>query len=159
MIITPFASFARPADTTAYTIGDLVANNTTAASVSPMEFAVKAVGGSGVIRRVRLFKDDETTTAAAFKLHLFTAAPVVTNGDNGALAVTTVENYLGYAVVDMSTGAMASATDLMKMVDTAIYFRFPDLASKLYGLIEALAAYTPSSGETFKVTLEIEGGD
>lgn len=165
MIRTPSDSFARPADTTAYTAGDLVANSTTANDVVPLAFNVgNFPHKSGVIGYARLFKDDETETNANFTLHLFSESPVVTNGDNGAFAVSTAEHYLGAVPCDMSSGAFATTTDVIK--------RFPVLDGtspvvigfdasgdhtqrELYGLLEAEAAYTPASGEVFKVTLEI----
>lgn len=158
MIITPSYSFSRPADTTAYTANDLVANDVDAGDVVPMSFSVTGVGAQGAVRGIRLFKDSETATAASFTIHLFTAAPVVSNGDNGAFAVTTTANYLGTAAIDMSSGALASATDLFKTsAALSWFFKLPTLTSKLYGLIEAEGAYAPASGETFIVTLEIEG--
>lgn len=156
MIITASASFTRPADTTQYGANDLVANSTTAGSVTPMQFGVaRVIGGRGKIVRVALFKDDETTTVASFKIHLFSASPTVTNGDNGAYAVSTVANYLGAVSIDMSSGATATTTDLWKDGTTTICFDVNDGA--IYGLLEAVGAYTPSSGEAFTVTLDIEG--
>src|SRR5688572_29350805 len=39
-LVAASATFNRPADTTAYSIGDLVANNTAAGSVTPLSFTV-----------------------------------------------------------------------------------------------------------------------
>lgn len=156
MIITSSATVTRPADTTQYGANDLVANSTTAGSVVPMQFGVsKVIGGRGKIFRVRLFKDAETTTAASFKLHLFSASPTVSNGDNGAYAVTSVANYIGAVAIDMSSSATATTTDLWKDGSCALGFEVRDGA--LYGLLEAIGAYAPASGEVFTVTLDIEG--
>lgn len=38
MIFTPFYTFTRPADTTQYAAGDLIANSATAASVVPLSW-------------------------------------------------------------------------------------------------------------------------
>ena len=71
------ASFARPGDTTAYTIGDLVANSTTTQSVVPMDFNIgrgaSGVATTGMIRRARVRKTGKSTTSAQFRLHLWRA--------------------------------------------------------------------------------------
>jgi len=160
-ITTSSSSFSRPADTTAYTIGDLVANSATAGSVVPMVFTTSKLGaGRGVIRRARLFKDNEAVTAASFNLHLFATSPTVTNGDNGALAVDTSRYFLGTVAVDASTGAFVTTTDLIKAAAASPEINFDLTASmqserRIYGLLEARGAYTPASGETFEVTLEL----
>ncbi len=159
MTITPSASFTRPANTTAYGAGDLVANSATSGEVVPMEFMVSKLShGRGKARRARLHKNDATTTNASFTLHLFTAAPTVTNGDNGALAVSTAAAYLSAVAIDMTSGAFAGTSDLIDFAAVNPEINF-DLESgrKIYGLLEAEAAYVPASGEVFTVTLEIEG--
>ena len=172
MIITPSDGFIRPADTTAYDVGDLVANSTTAGNVVPLTFDIADFPlRSGVIGYVRVFKDDATVTNANFNLHLFTKRPIVTNGDNGALATSTAENYLGLIACDLTSGAFATTTDVLKrfqilsQASLASIFAF-DLtkipaAHEIYGLLAAAAAYTPASGETFRVWLEIgdDGGN
>ena len=161
MIITPSSTFSRPANTTAYTAADLVANDTTAVDVTPMQFSCQGTGaagrGQGKIRRVRLFKDAAATTNANFSIHLFSESPTVTNGDNGAFAISSAQYHLGAVAVDMTSGAQAGTADLIEgvAVSPEINFNLP-AASLIYGLIEAEAGYTPASGESFTVTLEIE---
>lgn len=156
MITTPSATFTRPANTTQYAANDLVANSATAGSVAPMEFGFS--GRLGIVRRVRLFKDTEATTAASLTVHLFTSAPTVNNGDNGAFQPATVASHIAAVAIDMSSGGVASGTDLIKQsAETMICFALPALANRLYGLLEVEGTYTPASGEAFTVTLEIEG--
>lgn len=159
MPMTSTASFTRPADTTAYTSGDLVANSTTAGSVVPLEFRTSRVIGQGTIARIRLYKSNPTATNASFVVHLFTAAPVVANGDNGALSISTAANHIGSIACDMTSGGLAGTVGLSEgyPIDSGITFDLTAVPSerRLYGLIEAAAGYTPASGETFSVTLEI----
>lgn len=159
MIHTPYYSFTRPANTTAYTSGDIVANDTTAASITPLSWAVGATGAAGIIRAVRLYKSATGVTAASFRVHLFTADPgVPTNGDNGAYQVASVANYLDTVAIDLSSGAQAGGTTgaAKRSAATAIGFKLPVISDKLYGLIDVQGSYTPASGETFRVTLEID---
>jgi hypothetical protein len=162
MIITPYVSFARPGNTTAYQDTDLLANDVDAADVVPLRFGVsKLARGNGRIIGARIFKDHQTFTNFNVTLHLFSVAPVVTNGDNGALAVSTAEHYLGAIAMDASTGAFVSSTDGIKAfrLTTPISFDLElnaDAGRILYGLLEAKAAYSPQNAEVFKVWLEIE---
>lgn len=159
MIHTPYYSFTRPADTTQYASGDIVANSTTAASITPLSFAVGAVGASGIIRAVRLYKSATGVTAASFRVHLFTASPgTPTNGDNGAYGIASVADYLDTVAVDLSSGAQAGGTTGVskRSAAIAIGFKLPVISDKLYSLIDVQGTYTPASGETFRVTLEID---
>lgn len=159
MIITPSYSFTRPANTTQYTAADLVANNATAASVVPMSWGITPIGRSGIIRAVQLYKSTNASTAASFRVHLFTSTPgTPSNGDNGAFGIASAAMYLDAVAVDLSSGGLAGATTgiFKRSAATAIGFSYPSLNNKLFGLIEALGTYTPGSSETFAVTLEIE---
>ena len=151
------ASFLRPANTTAYTAGDLVANSTTAGSVVPMALAVARIaGGSGQILRARLRKSGTGIVNARFRLHLFTAAPTVANGDNGALSMTGAAGYLGAvdvvvdrAFTDGAVGVGAPAAGPVIVFATAAD------SANVHVLVEALADYTPVSGETIAVALDV----
>lgn len=149
------ANFTRPADTNAYALGDLVANNTTAGSVAPMQFTVARVAaGSGMIRRARLKKSTAGLTNAQFRLHLYTASPTVTNGDNGAW-LTTLSGYIGAYDFTLdrafSDGAYGSAVPL---VGGEMAFKLSS-GQIIYGLLEARAGYAPGNAEVFTVELEV----
>ena len=154
------ASFTRPADTTAYAAGDLVANSTTAGSVVPMSFPLGGNNNPGMTRitRARLFKTNTAVSNANFRLHLYEASPTVANGDNGAYTTNKGANYLGFINIDATTtpgakfndgaagqGAAAAGSELLIRCQTG---------TTIYGLLEALAAYTPGNAEVFTVTLE-----
>lgn len=154
-IVVPTATFTRPSDTTAYTSGDLVANNVTAGSVTPMSWSTARVNpGSFGIHRCRIAASSVTTTNFSFRLHLYAASPTCANGDNGAWS-TTLSGYVGSMDV---TSAVAFS-------DGAKGFGIPNsgteigayltLAKTLYGLLEARAAYVPVSAQTFTVELEV----
>lgn len=149
LIRTITDSFSRPADTTQYTGGDLVANSTTAGSVVPLTFNV----GRGGIRVKGAFitKTDETDlTAADFSLHLFGSSPTVANGDNGTLSY----NYAAkFADIDFAT--MVAATDVAWAFSQGLDLNYYTTGN-IYGLIEADGTYTPASAEVFSVTLAFE---
>lgn len=149
------ASFTRPADTTPYASGDLVANSTTAGSVNPMAFQIgrKSLGRGGTIRRARLRKSGTSVTNASFRLHLYSAVPTFTNGDNGAWLSNKSADYVGAidVVVDkaFSDGAAGNGVPL---IGQEINFT----ANTYYGVLEARGAYTPASAESFSLILECQ---
>jgi lysophospholipase L1-like esterase len=140
----------RPSNTTAYDIGDLIADTTTAGDVLPM---VLCVPFDHQIRRIRLAKSGTSLTNASFRVHLYGDAPTVTNGDNGAFQTDKASYYIGYADITMvqafSDGACGWVAFSPAMGQTAC-------TGGLFALIEARAAYTPASEEKF--TLAVEHG-
>ncbi len=154
-------SFTRPADTTAYGSGDLVANSTTAGSVVPLKFPIgKSNGLAFEIRRARIRKSGSTPTNGTFRLHLWNGVPgVVTNGDNGALAVANLKSYLGYfdfaTVISIGTGCVQHAVPAIGVpLAVTACGDGNNLGGMIYGLLEARGAYTPESGEVIAVQLE-----
>lgn len=151
------ASVTRPADTTAYASGDLVANSTTAGSVVPLTFTLNNTSATGqaILLRVRLAKTGTSTTNASFRLHLYqSTAPTCANGDNAAWSTDQAANYLGnidvatsFAFTDGAAGFGSAAAGAEMRIRTAS-------GKVLYGLLEARGSYTPVSGEIFTATLE-----
>lgn len=151
-IKTVTATFTRPNDTTAYAVGDLVANNTNAGSVSPMAFVIPDTGRGILIRRAWLRKSGTGITSALFRLHLYKSTAIVcANGDNGAWSTDSVANY-------------ADALDITvdrAFTDGAAGFGLPVSGSDinvgqnaLLGLLEARGTYTPAAQEAFTIGLE-----
>jgi hypothetical protein len=155
-IANPSASFARPANTTAYASGSLVANSTTAGSVVPLTFTLGNSFGPGSFRmtRARISKSGTSAANANFRLHFYQSSPVPTNGDGGAWLTTKAADWLG----NIDVTSMLAFTDGCSGTGSAVAGSemFLKLASgaTVYGLLEAKAAYTPASGEVFTVTLE-----
>lgn len=162
-VVVASANFTRPADTTAYTSGDLVANNVTAASVVPMQFtAALTSAGAFMVRRARLKKTTSTTSNASFRLHLYGADPSassgIANGDNGAWS-TKQATWIGDIDLDISGSAarvFTDATEVIAAVSVGSEISHQLASGQVcYGLLEARAAYVPGSAEVFTVELEI----
>lgn len=152
------SAMTRPADTTAYASGDLIANNTTAGSVTPISITIARANNAAVtIFRAFLRKSTTSTTNAQFRVHLFNVSPTVTNGDNGALLCTGSSNYLGFFDIDMTLAAIFSdGANGRGQPDTgsAVISKPVSGASTVFALLEARGAYTPGNAETFTLTLE-----
>jgi hypothetical protein len=156
VLARPTANFTRPADTTAYASGDLVANSTTAGSVTPLSLtcgrASSGSGATGLIRRIKIHKTNTGVTSASFRVHLYSASPTCTNGDNGAWLTTQAAGYLGAfdVTVDRAfsdgaagVGAPVTGSDVAFTTQT------------VYALVEARGAYTPGNAEVITVTAEV----
>lgn len=157
-IIECSATFTRPNDTNAYTSGDLMANSTTAGSVTPMTF-VMPYGRGFKLWRVKVEKSDVSVTNASYRLHLYKDSPTVTNGDNGAIA-STVSNYLGFVDIVgtaplFSDDAHAYGIYVNNSLAAPMVFTV-DSDRLIYGLLEARGAYTPAAQEVFVVKLIAE---
>lgn len=155
-VTNPTANFTRPADTTAYALGDLVANNTTAGSVVAMTLTVGRVNdGSVMLRRLKLHKSTVSVTLSSFRVHLFRAAPTCANGDNGAFSTDGVANYLGAFDVTIDRAFTDGAAGYgLPVIGNDMSIKIANGAQTIFALIEARAAYAPGNAEVFTVTLD-----
>lgn len=154
-IINTSANFTRPADTTAYANGDLIANSVTAGSVTPMTFNI-GYGQAFKIYLATVSFNSAVVTNAKFLIHLYSSLPTVTNGDNGAW-LSTNSGYLGNIAVDATAQTFSdSSRGIGTYVNTALevpLMVIADVNNRIYGLLAATAAYTPTSAEIFTVSL------
>lgn len=147
------ATFSRPADTTAYAAGDIVANAAAAGAVVPMTFNIGrgSYGLGGMVRRARLRKTGTNIANATFRLHLYASAPVPSNGDNGAWLTSGAASYVGSIDITCDKAFTdGAAGNGVPTVGGEINYT----ADIYYGVLEARGAYAPANGETFTVTLE-----
>lgn len=156
------SSFNRPANTTAYAAGRLVANSTTAGSVTPLSFAnaSRVAGDCFRIERVRLTVSSTSLTTASFIIHFFESSPTVSVGDNaafdssGTLSTTGAATWSGSVPVTLTMAGSDGATGIgVPGVGVGITMA-PQSGTTVYALIEANSAYTPTSGETITVIIE-----
>ncbi len=156
--ITTQDTFTRPADTTAYASGDLVANSTTAGSVVPLEFdgvvlPTNGFNGAARIEACRIRRS--TANTGSFRVHLYTSAPTFTNGDNAAFLTTQAANYLGAFDVSVDrTFSDGAAGRGVSVSGSPMTITIPS-GVMLYGAVEARGAITVGSAETITVTLEV----
>lgn len=156
------ATFTRPSNTTAYASGDLVANNTTAGSVTLLSW--KLPEGGVWLRQLRLTSSNTTITNGSFRVWFTTDSAVTfTNGDNGALAVSSglaLADVIGFVDVTLdgaigSLGSVGTATfdpGLLALFAAS----YANGRGTVYGFVEARAAYTPASAEVFTIYLRGE---
>lgn len=147
--------FARSANTTPYVAGQLVANSTVVGSVVvPSITAAYANNIGGFITAIQLLKTSNSLTNAIFRIHFYNILPTVTNGD-GAAWLSPKAGYIGNFDVTMTQGFSdpAAAGLGIPLIGSGLPFTPVSGAQTLYYLIEARAAYTPVSAETFSLNI------
>ncbi len=155
VVVVTAPTMTRPADTTQYSTGDLVANSTTAGSVVPLEFDVG--GGSGMVRKIRIRTNRTSggTNSAVFRVYLFRTAPTVAGGDNAAFNPGNAANFIDAMDVVLNEQFSDGAANSSNGAAGEINYSLPSGSTKLFGLVRAGAGYTPASAEQISVALEV----
>lgn len=154
MHVLSTATFTRPANTTAYTVGDTV--GTTPGAALEFTNVAFAQGLTGLVVSAKIGKQTVTVTNAVFRLYLFTSAPTVTD-DNVAANILWAEMPNLCAVVDfylLQAETVGSSQAIIESI--AIPFKCSSTSKSLYGMLVAEGAYVPASAEQFTITLGIE---
>jgi hypothetical protein len=149
--------FTRPANTTAYSAGQLMANSTTAASVVPLKFVFALNNGpqNFLLRKIRL--KHTSLQALSVTLYLFNSDPSansgIANGDGGTFSVNEsdcegvadITTSLAFRDYYKGFGTPRTGQDFGVVVNGN---------STVYGLLYVSGSYTPASAETISVTIE-----
>lgn len=158
-LVVVSGEFTRPADTTAYTVGDLVGNATSGAVPLTIAGCARVNGGSGYIVRAALITDLKSITPS-FRVHVFNAAPTQSN-DNAAYRAlyADISKRVGeFAIGPMGTPADTTNSTLSRAVDMNLRLPFVCAAgsTSLLFLFEALTAFTPANAQKFTLQLGID---
>jgi hypothetical protein len=151
------ATNTRPADTNAYTANDAVTNSTSAPTTLTFTSCARANGMGGVITGAQLVINKANAVTAEFHLWLFSASPTMTN-DNAAFAPSTGDsaNVTGSPIIftgaDMSDG---SNSRIYNAINLPKSFKCGGSTTSLFGELQTRTAYTPTSAETYQITLYI----
>ena len=157
VFVTPSFTTTRPADTTAYALGDLVANSATAGSVVPLSWTVTgSTTGSAWIFKASINASNTALVNDVFVLHLYKTAPTLTVGDNGVFAAgTTTAGWICDITVTMNSYAFSDGVSGSGVPNTSnACMVVAPASSTIYGLLETRQIFTPTSASTFAVALE-----
>ena len=151
------AEFTRPADTTAYAAKDAVGDSTSAPTVITLTDAARANGKGGYIVKLAL-RTNKSTITPRFKVHLFHTSPAAIN-DNAAFTLLWANRALrigGFELAAMSTEGAGS--DMATAHDLTVRIPFVAAAASrnIFALLETLDAFTPDSGQVFRLELVID---
>lgn len=160
-IARPFVrtvAFTRPSDTTQYTAGDAVSDDTTTATAATFTLTSMAsvAGMGGVIHSVTLHKTDQDLTGADFDIYFFTTQPGgTTYEDNAAIAITdaVLQTCVGFVSLTASADARSVVTgDLFCKTNLDLPYECVG-GTSLYYVVVARGTYTPASAEVFTLTV------
>lgn len=155
------SEFTRPADTNAYAQYDVVCGSTTEPALLEFASVAQHEGKGGWIRKIKAYKNSTNITNASFRLHLFNKS-ITAVADNAQFPrlYANRDKYVGYIDFVFASGGTGSdcafAYGTMSSDNMPLSFKTENPENKLYGVLEAQAAYTPASGELFSIQLEIE---
>ena len=160
---SPSASFTRPANTTAYVAGYLVANSTTAGSVVAPSWAnlVRAAGDCVRIERIRMTATSGSITNGSFRVYIFNSAPTVTSGDgaafdaSGVLNTNAVDNMAGNFNVTFGYSGSDGAVGWGVPANGTGVTACPTSGTAIYALVEATGAWTPPSASVITLYPEL----
>lgn len=134
------ATSIRPENTTSYAVGDVVGTS----PASNLEFNFASEGQRFIILRALLMIKSNAVPSGmgGFRLHLFNAAPTAI-ADNAAFNIIAADRdkYLGYIEFDTPSDfgdTLISQKENLTFEETLV-------ESKLYGVLETLAAFQPTS--------------
>lgn len=149
--------FTRPANTTAYTAGDVVSNSTSATTLITLANAVRVNAGTGYIVRVAVTTDLKSITPK-IRVHFYNASDPTVSVDNAAMRHLYVDNAKRLGYVDlpaMTTGTDTTNSTMSMSVNDTCRLAVVAGASttSLYAVLEALDAFTPASGQKFTLTV------
>ena len=153
-ILKVSASFTRPANTTAYTAGDVVSNDATTTTPMPL-----TCGDRGVIVGARLETNKKSITPQV-RINLLVEDDGTIAGDNAAHkeVYADVAKRIGYIdLTAMTTPADTSNSDLSVSQNFAVRIPFVNAGTlPIYAVLTAIDGFTPASGQGFTLTLLVE---
>lgn len=158
MIKVTSGSLIRPANTTAYAAGDVIAAVTTALT---LPFTVsKTVGRGGIIRNAVINSSAAVATKLDCDLFLFSSDITDLDADNAAFTPTDAQMLTLVGIItfptaswkagDATVGADGNATCVISNINIASSHDI------LYGVLIARNAYVPVSDEVITVKLYVE---
>jgi hypothetical protein len=155
-ITNPSSTIARPANTTPYGGGDLIANSATAGSVVVPSFSIQSFAGGVIIPRIRVFTNAPSGwNNVQLSINLWKGAPTYVNGDNGIYSVVTgaVLWLANYSVIltQFVDGAAGGGT---LTAANGVALKLTSGTSIFYD-IQIVGAATPISGQLFTVVPEL----
>lgn len=120
---------------------------------------VPAAGGSGSIVGIRLQVRNGTVTAGTFRIRFYTE-PVTQIADNAAFTLLDAnrDKRVGYydLPILVTDGAGSDSAEVNVTLDQPLPFTCAPTRTDLFASIIALGAFTPASGDTFKLEVTIK---
>jgi hypothetical protein len=156
-------TLTRPADTTQYAAGDMIADSASAPTVNVLAGAALANGRSGTIRAVTLIDSANLAAPADLEIWFFDSAYTLAN-DNAAAAFTDAVAKKAQAIVSLPgaasfvghAGADAAGNRVYQKTGIDKDFKCAAASKDLWWALVVRNAYTPVSAEEFTLHVDVE---
>lgn len=151
---TVTASKVRPANVTAYAVGQTISESTTAGTVWTFPWS-RAPGLGGILQDASLIMGTAPSVKLDAQLWLFDTAPATTLNDAAAWAPTAAEMQKLLTVLSfVASGAKVAGTNTeIELPGLARSIACAAASSSIYGVLTANNAYVPASAETVTIRL------
>lgn len=155
--------FARPANTTAYAASDRVSattNDSATTALRALDGIGGSAGGAGTLTKIVLETDKAASMTPQFRIWFYSVAQPTTAvaGDNAAYPIKWANRAqrLGYVDLPAFFAPSGTGTDVSIAEDlfTRMPFQCAAADDAIYYAIETLSAFTPTSGQSFRLTVQ-----
>lgn len=150
-------AFTRPADTNAYGAGDVVSNSTSAPAVLTFTNVGPSGGGNVLITQATLRIDTNAVPAGMtqFRLHCYSTAATAIN-DNAAYNLVAADRakYLGFIVFPTPVDLGDTLWSELEGMNYPIRKQLLLASSSVFGILETVGAFTPTSACVKTITLQ-----
>lgn len=159
---TRSSAVIRPADTTTYAAGDVVADSTSTPTIIKFRSAAQGNGAPSIIQHAILVDSASVATKPDLELWLFDTTITMDN-DNAVFTPTDAElltliGVIAFPVADFKVGDAtvgAGGNAICEARNLGIPFNTAIADNDIYGVLVVRNAYVPVSGETFTVRLHL----
>ena len=151
--VRSISGFTRPANTTAYSAGDVIYETITSVATGVIQF--DGAGGSGSITNASVFMFQAET--ANLELYVFDSEP--TNfGDNTALALLSGDMNKLVGVFDLADAnkRLGAAAVALYESDDQGSIAYTSTDGKLYGVLVTRSGFTPTSATAYGASLHLQ---
>ena len=153
------AAYTRPANTTTYAAGDVLADATSGAVILTLPNMARAAGGGGIVIGATLIDSSVQSLKPDIDLHLFDTSITMQN-DNEAWAASDADRLREIGVLSFRGGDFKAGTlnGSIQAWPLGVPYVCASGSTTLYGVAVVRNAYIPTSAEVFTFNLLISRG-
>lgn len=159
------STITRPANTTAYTANTAWANATSSATYTTFSAVCDRNGQNVLIPQIDIYVDENPATKLQGILWLFDTIPTDPLEDNATFVLaaadwaTATGNVQGFPFTIVNNGASGATFSGISLTGTTYHARCATGATAIYGMVQVVNTYTPTSGEVMTITLKTIGAN
>ena len=145
-------SFTRPADTSAYAIGDAISTSTTAPAIFELDLStIGAVAGQSIqIQELVICSSIKQSLLPLINCYLSPVTFTATN-DNAAFDISDTVNESGGHFLNCDLQNSTASNSRCAYIGVPRQMVLAAADTKLYGALQAANAYVPGNGEKFTI--------